>query len=286
MSFGQENSHGHTFASDAFFAQTKRRTWRPGHHERSFGRANTRPSWYRGEKAGMISLAPSAMEAQRYETKAGGYQQRHWLEDSQGESRMTLAHSGNIFRGESSRDPRANDAANFRASILQREANKSVHDGNKVLALVRRENQNSTVQPLYPTSIINNAFEKHNIAKTIDFKGRPRPEHNNPFGTRRTQKCFLPYVRTRSDFPRSSSGDNKSAPYWWPKTPLAPNFNDHVLAAAREMGGGLRVAKEPSTSSRVIGHQQYQQPPLPRTPPGYLVSARTGNPISVPTYVN
>lgn len=233
----------------------------------------------------MVSELPNDTEGTRYEPpRTTRATQRHWLEDSQGESRRQLAHSSNTFVGDSQRDPRAHNGQAFRESIRQREANKwSATTGNTVHALIRRENQNDTLQPMYPNSIINDAFNRHTIAKTIDFKGRPRPENDQPAGTRRTQKTFLPYERTRASFPMAArSKGPSSAPFWWPKTPLAPPSIGNSSSRHESRGITATAAAIPSGGPG----QQSSGAPLPRTPPGYLTSARTGKPIHMYNYVN
>jgi hypothetical protein len=51
-----------------------------------------------------------------------------------------------------------------------------VHDGDEVRALLRRNNTNSSLQPLYPMSVVNDSFRKHLEAKAIDHSKPPKPE--------------------------------------------------------------------------------------------------------------
>ena len=215
----------------------------------------------------------------RYEAKSppGGYK-KHWMENSSQNHYLSSCYN----RGESARDPRAHNKGVFRSSCIQREANKMLmNSGSEMHSLILRENCNNTLQPLYPMSLVNNSFEKHFIAKTVDFKGRPRPENENPPGTRRTQKSYLPYERTRSDFRRSLQGNNTSsareklqasaAPSWWPKVQNSITKLD---------------SKSGVTTQRGATFASFAQKPRQRTPPGYLVSARSGMPLPLPNYVD
>ena len=91
-----------------------------------------------------------------------------------GESRHELAHSGNVVKGshENGLQRRWANAlvAQRNESILMRRSNESVHTGAEGLALVRRENTNSTLQPLYPMSVVNDSFNRHLQAKAIESR--------------------------------------------------------------------------------------------------------------------
>lgn len=58
----------------------------------------------------------------------------------------------------------------------------------EVRALVRRNNTNSSEQPLYPMSVVNDSFQRHLEARAIDH-GRPaKPE--NAQDAHYTQKMY------------------------------------------------------------------------------------------------
>ena len=61
--------------------------------------------------------------------------------------------------------------------------------------MIKRENTNSTLQPLYPMSVVNDSFNKHSQARAIDKSCAPKPE--NARHVHLTQKMYLPYERTK-----------------------------------------------------------------------------------------
>jgi hypothetical protein len=76
-----------------------------------------------------------------------------------------------------------------------RQSNTNLHTGDEGRALIKRESTNSTLQPLYPMSVVNDSFNKHSQARAIDKSCAPKPE--NAQHIQPTQKMYLPYERTR-----------------------------------------------------------------------------------------
>ena len=58
----------------------------------------------------------------------------------------------------------------------------------EVRALVRRNNTNSSEQPLYPMSVVNDSFQRHLEARAIDHGRAPKPE--NAQDAHYTQKMY------------------------------------------------------------------------------------------------
>jgi len=103
MTFEGRNLYGHTYNHDEVFSKSKHKKWRPAHHELAFGKATTRPPWYRSEKYGGVSQLPPADAGRRYEPKAKDMPAQpsgpsSMLHHFTGESRHELAHSSNTVK--------------------------------------------------------------------------------------------------------------------------------------------------------------------------------------------
>jgi len=103
MTFEGRNLYGHTYNHDEVFSKSKHKKWRPAHHELAFGKATTRPPWYRSEKYGGVSQLPPADAGRRYEPKPGELPTQPsgsngMLHHFTGESRHELAHSSNTVK--------------------------------------------------------------------------------------------------------------------------------------------------------------------------------------------
>jgi len=133
-----------------------------------------------------------------------------------------MNHSSNVIKGshEQNLKTKWNQETYNQVKLTDsiRKSNNTIHDGKEGLALIRRENTNSTLQPLYPISIVNDSFKRHTQARAIDKRNEPKPE--NARHVHLTQKMYLPYERTRKDFPITDINMNApardSGPSWWP----------------------------------------------------------------------
>ena len=204
MTFEARNLFGHTYSHGEVFAASKKKAWRPKHHELAFGKAVTRPPWYRNVSYGGESGLPSPVAGRRYDPKEtdlppGSGKFSEVLQHFTGESRHDIMHGSSVFAGPHERElsQRMNEAnvAQHHESAVLRAANTAVHDGREVHALVRRENTSKTQQPLYPVSVVNDSFHRHLEAKAIDSSSRPKSrdaQREHP-----TQRMYLPYERTR-----------------------------------------------------------------------------------------
>eukprot|EP00613_Pedinella_sp_CCMP2098_P059985 CAMPEP_0171874744 /NCGR_PEP_ID=MMETSP0992-20121227/35150_1 /TAXON_ID=483369 /ORGANISM="non described non described, Strain CCMP2098" /LENGTH=194 /DNA_ID=CAMNT_0012499595 /DNA_START=66 /DNA_END=651 /DNA_ORIENTATION=+ len=166
-------------------------------------------------------------------------------------------------------------------------------------ALVRRLNAHpNDAQPMYPMSVVNHSFTKHLEAKAIE--ARSLPKHENAKMTHPTQRMYLPYERTRSDFPSNTTGDKLAkmardiGPGWWPGREEPGSQPPPSVLGGGGNGfnkGGGGVGGRGSTGSRVPSSLVL---PLPssssalqqraRTPPGFLMDAGTSLPMRRPGY--
>lgn len=69
MTFEARNRFGHTYNHDEVFSKSKKKTWRPRHHELAFGQSVTRPPWYRSQSFGGVSELPEPIQGRRYDPK-------------------------------------------------------------------------------------------------------------------------------------------------------------------------------------------------------------------------
>jgi hypothetical protein len=147
----------------------------------------------------MVSQLPPPEAGVRYEASNKKTQsfKRELLHHFTGESVHELAHSSNLVRGSheevgeifevsfSSKISQKNCCMQnyvqgvrtsynqavreqFLDSAAMRQSNTDIHTGTELRHLIRRDNTNSTQQPLYPVSVVNDSFRKHLEAKAID----------------------------------------------------------------------------------------------------------------------
>jgi len=290
MTFEGNNLYGHVYNHNEVFAASKKKKWRPKHHELAFGKASSRPPWYRNVKYGMQSELPPAIASKRFDAhvdEAASDTSGSWasgqirayneklLHHVTGESQLEMSHSSNLIAGGPGRlnEERAVGAWNnfnqdqHAFGVHTRFANAAIHEGNEGAALVHRETTNSTLQPLYPMSVVNDSFNRHLIAKATADAHKPKPEHDRTGPDRHpTQVMYLPYARTRRDFPAANGGKMETlakqiGPGWWP---------------GREGGGGGGVPKH----GDVIAPNGYE--PRGSTPPGFMHDSKTGEAIHRP----
>jgi hypothetical protein len=104
MTFEGRNLYGHTYNHDEVFMSSKKKKWRPKHHELAFGKASTRPSWYRNVKYGGEPQLPSPIAGTRFDPKGtqavvkGAQAKGEMLHHFTGESNYALAHSSNTVK--------------------------------------------------------------------------------------------------------------------------------------------------------------------------------------------
>jgi hypothetical protein len=102
MTFEGRNLHGHTYNHNETFMASKKKKWRPNHHELAFGKASTRPPWYRNERYGGVSALPGPLAGRRFDpkgTEAAVVDAQHKgevLHHFTGESQFDIAHSSNL----------------------------------------------------------------------------------------------------------------------------------------------------------------------------------------------
>jgi hypothetical protein len=204
MTFEARNLFGHTYNHDEVFAASKKKAWRPQHHELAFGRAVTRPIWYRNVSYGGESGLPSPVAGRRFDPKEedlppGSQKLSDVLQHFTGESRSDIVHSSTVHAGahDQGKQLKWNEAnvAQHHESTTMRAANTQVHDGSELHALIRRENRSKTLQPMYPMSVVNDSFHRHLEAKAIEASAKPKAEDAQRVHL--TQKMYLPYERTR-----------------------------------------------------------------------------------------
>lgn len=307
MTFEGRNLYGHTYNHNAVFSQSKHHAWRPPHHELAFGKATTRPPWYRSAPCGGASELPPADAGRRYEPQSapadlsgpssGGAGAGDMLHHFTGESRHQLAHSSNTVKGahEDGVVGSYNTALAYQGAESRRlrHANTMVHNGSEGRALVRRDNTNASLQPLYPMSVVNDSFKKHLEAKAIDRSKPPKPELAQHVHL--TQKMYLPYERTRSHFPATSGGGpmhalaQQQGPGWWPGRdagPLRvgdpPRPSPISKGAAAAGSAGSMAGSTGGGQSAAAGGSHASRPTA--TPRGFMHDATSGQPLHAPGY--
>eukprot|EP00614_Pseudopedinella_elastica_P030800 CAMPEP_0172623098 /NCGR_PEP_ID=MMETSP1068-20121228/125776_1 /TAXON_ID=35684 /ORGANISM="Pseudopedinella elastica, Strain CCMP716" /LENGTH=314 /DNA_ID=CAMNT_0013431521 /DNA_START=7 /DNA_END=951 /DNA_ORIENTATION=+ len=309
MTFEGRNLYGHVYNHNEVFAASKKKKWRPKHHELAFGKASSRPHWYRNVKYGMPSELPPPIASKRFDAQvseppadapgswASGQIRAHneqLLHHSTGESQLYMSHSSNLVleghgggeKGIVNERANANAMAEFgkeqlRHNTYTRFANEAIHDGDEGLALVRRETSNSTIQPLYPMSVINDSFNRHLVAKAISDQAKPvRALDRSGADRHPTQVMYLPYSRTRDDFPTSDGRKleglaKEMGPAWWPG-----REGREGGASKLGHGGGGGGGGGGQRHSKVIAPNGFE--PRSSTPPGFMHDAQTGQPIHRP----
>lgn len=302
--FQGANLYGHDYQHDEVFSKSKKKKWRPKHHELAFGKANTRPPWYRNPSYGGESMLPAPTEGLRFERAVGGGGEAKKTTRGKVDYRQAkpglLAHptpgddknqNQRLFGSVPLRGPGGEDAlvAAWTQQLVDqtalnaqtRWANGALHDGGEGRSLVVREVTNSTPQALYPMSVVTDSFRRHTEAKAIDARHQPKAAHAHVPPLRHSQRMYLPYSRTRSDFPGADGAKMESlaqavGPGWWPGRGAKHDAKDAGLHHHRDRAQHASAAASSSSSSALFRVSRAS------TPPGFMQDAQTGAPIRRP----